>query len=502
MTTVTKTLFLGIGAVLLSAPLSLAVVVPQQKPAGACDAVWDLGDASGTPGAGKAPYVLDCQDGDSSCDQDGAQNNSCTIEVAACIGTTAVSGCTANALTAPVKVKKLGKISGLVPPSGTSGADCGTPGRLTLALRKGGRKPSKPFVLTLTSKSSAGKGLNRVKVRCVANTGGGGGGASQCEAKPAGVPRELIFTVPATGSDLDNGISGASHNFPIVNGSQLHQCLSNCDGTTDSLCDMNGPIGEGTSNGVTFGAPLPLLASNVNVCVVNRFREPLSGTVDLATGEVLNGNVPLFSDVYVRLSDTANICPRCTNGRCTGNSKRDGQPCTVNGRVTVVGSGGDTNYDLSSDCQPAGQPAGSLNILLPLTTESSSKTGPTPCAGEVGQRADDQCVGGAACVAACSASPPAKGGIHQTCCANDPNKPCFPTRGGGTMTRQGARSVPQPAWPDPTYPKTTPAGQAALLAGTFCIGVTGDTTVDGTTGLPGPGAILLPADLELIAGGQ
>jgi hypothetical protein len=45
-----------------------------------------------------------------------------------------------------------------------------------------------------------------------------------------------------------------------------------------------------------------------------------------------------------------------------------------------------------------------------------------------------------------------------------------------------------PPWPDASYPKSA----AATLVATFCEPVTGTNVVDGTTGLPGPGALILP----------
>jgi len=54
--------------------------------------------------------------------------------------------------------------------------------------------------------------------------------------------------------------------------------------------------------------------------------------------------------------------------------------------------------------------------------------------------------------------------------------------------RTGTPGPPVPRWPDPTYPKS---GDTALVA-TFCEPATGTGTVDLTTGLPGPGALILP----------
>ena len=50
-------------------------------------------------------------------------------------------------------------------------------------------------------------------------------------------------------------------------------------------------------NGPVFGAPLPLLASNVPVCVVNRYKDPITGTANYDTGDI-NLHVTLLSDVF------------------------------------------------------------------------------------------------------------------------------------------------------------------------------------------------------------
>jgi len=80
-----------------------------------------------------------------------------------------------------------------------------------------------------------------------------------------------------------------------------------------------------------------------------------------------------------------------------------------------------------------------------------------------------------------------KGGLSQLCCNNNTNKPCHPLANGGTLTRTGSITAPQPPLPDATYPKTN----GGVLAATFCIPATGTNTIDSVTGLPGPGAILL-----------
>jgi hypothetical protein len=58
---------------------------------------------------------------------------------------------------------------------------------------------------------------------------------------------------------------------------------------------------------------------------------------------------------------------------------------------------------------------------------------------------------------------------------------------GGELTRTGRAEPPTPALPDTTYPKTG----MGVLGAVFCEGSTSVTTIDRTTGLPGPSALLL-----------
>jgi len=321
------------------------------------------------------------------------------------------------------------------------------------------------------------------------------GGGTQCTREAPGLPARIVLQVWNTGSDLDLGFNGADHNFTVTAQSKLEYCLTGCDATSNPVCTASGATGEGTDNGPTFGAPLPLFASGVAVCVVNRFRDPdITGTFDLRSGD-LQSTVNLLADTYVRLGKNDLVCPRCDIGRCVG-GKRDGQPCTVNGTATVLGSG-PPEYNLSTDCLPEGEPASSLPIDLPLTTGiATSPPGPVPCASAVGQRFDDSCASDATCIPTCSSEIAPKGGINQTCCSTDPNLPCFPTKSGGSIVRTGTPAPPTPAWPGPTWPKTS---EGSRLVATFCVPRTGDSAVDGTYGLPGPGAIILPVTQSVSA---
>jgi hypothetical protein len=163
--------------------------------------------------------------------------------------------------------------------------------------------------------------------------------------------------------------------------------------------------------------------------------------------------------------------------------------------VTVANAAGNRLYTLSPDCPPGGTPAGTITIGLPLSTGTSVLSGSRPCPGQTQDAAANCGACGTICTgSACVSGPPAgpcvdvKGGIAQNCCANNTQLPCFPTANNGQIVRTGSASPPVPPFPDPTYPKT---GSLTLVA-TYCEGTAGSSVVDVVTGLPGPGALVLP----------
>src|SRR4030095_15820099 len=140
-------------------------------------------------------------------------------------------------------------------------------------------------------------------------------------------------------------------------------------------------------NGATFGAPLPLLASGVPVCVVNSFTgSKITGlTADMSNGAIMGGRVNLRSGVF--LTSATQVCPRCSGsdvgqaGTCDSGG-RSGRACTTSGVVNVANAAGNKTYTLSPDCPPSGSPAGSIPIGLPLTSATSTLSGAPPCAGQ------------------------------------------------------------------------------------------------------------------------
>src|SRR5262249_29695472 len=151
-------------------------------------------------------------------------------------------------------------------------------------------------------------------------------------------------------------------------------------------CDMTASVGAGTPNGDTFGAPLPLLAANVPVCVVNEWNPTVgapSGTINPLTGDA---NFQINLTAKVHLTTATNICPRCTNNKCDSGPTAN-RAGAVDGVLVVVQSlGANKSYTLSRDCPPdPGALAAPLDIRLPLTTGTAILGGPTPCTANRGE---------------------------------------------------------------------------------------------------------------------
>jgi hypothetical protein len=90
-------------------------------------------------------------------------------------------------------------------------------------------------------------------------------------------------------------------------------------------------------------------------------------------------------------------------------------------------------------------------------------------------------------------------GIDQACCQTGTTtggvpiiNGCFGEDRPGTdedfdIVRNGTPAIPQPAWPDPTYPKIATDG---TVVSAFCVPPTNANTINTPIGLGGPGAIL------------
>jgi hypothetical protein len=476
--------------------------------------------------------VVRCTDNDPSCDLNPALG-SCGFKVAACINQTDnMPTCIPPGPAAPLKaVRPKGRVKrlGLVPPADLASSTCGP--SIDVAVNLRGRKRQKrgnlKLVMRTISPVKPRKDVDKVRLICNPCTGANCESvtttttlpAPLCGPNPDGGPDEAFLATADDGTDLDNGWTGVAHNFPVDPRASIRLCLSGCDGTTNPVCDASGATGAGSINGTTFGPPLPLVANLVPVCVVNNYQPgPVTARFNVQTGDVLPDaplSVNLFSDTHFTSPD--NVCPSCTGpnantygdpGTCNS-GQNQGQACTIESILDVVQPGNTRTYRLSSACPPSrGDFAGRLNINLRLTTGTSSLMGPTPCVRQPGEPAgvtvqDDSCHG-TPCSAACTGNAcvrrnannecvDSKGGIAQVCCSDNPASPCFPTANGGVITRTGRADPPRASngltWPDLTYPKVSHDG---ILVATFCEGATGTGTINGSTGLPGPGALILP----------
>jgi hypothetical protein len=96
-----------------------------------------------------------------------------------------------------------------------------------------------------------------------------------------------------------------------------------------------------------------------------------------------------------------------------------------------------------------------------------------------------------------------RGGLSQRCCNGQTVVPChptFPAQGGNPAgpgierTGRAVASLTPTPWGDDQYPKTA---SGSVLVSTFCEAATGDGTVDITTGLPGPGALVFNTDATI-----
>jgi len=448
---------------------------------------------------------VECTDGDPACDADGIADDRCTFVFAVCEFNVdpSLPLCRPESIVhfhrpflAPSIVRRLSVLH--LPRPGATSTTCAPDSRVVVPLKHG--RPRRALVMLIGSAKRPRRDVDVFYLRCNPSP------RSPCPPNPAGGPRELDTVEAASGGDLDNGTTGISHNFPIPQGATLKYCLSDCDGASQPVCQATGPTGKGSLNGETFGPPLPLFSSNVPVCVVNRFADPVNkAVVNVQTGifDATTTPVHLKSDVYLTNSPPKDVCPICTGssigatGTCDSGPNQ-GQSCTVEGIVIVNNPPAVVNkkYTLSSSCPPdPAQFKATLDITLPLTNDpakpstlAANAAGSFPCPG---QTQHDEC-GGTPCNVDCSGTKPLRGGLNQVCCASDGTTPCFPTSpasGSQPIVRTGAASPPTPSW----VPNQTTSATAAnnVLAATFCEAATGSSIIDTTAGLPGPGALLL-----------
>ena len=208
-------------------------------------------------------------------------------------------------------------------------------------------------------------------------------------------------TSPAT--LLDVGWTGIAHGTPVVSNGDVTVGLSGCAAERPcGVCAMNGPIpnagateihnrrctndtsirctddtpclGGGGTCEYYFGTTLPLSAGGVTTCALNQFNGPITGTVNVETGDAATTAL-VTSRVYVGIAIDS-PCPVCVGdptinddlqgGTCAGGA-RDTLACDANGTVPARPDFGSR----SLDCPPN---PGALIATLPIDLSGGTAT--------------------------------------------------------------------------------------------------------------------------------
>ena len=445
-----------------------------------------------------------CTDGDSSCDV-GTTKDQCDILVGVCLNNDdpRFLECTPRGVSAggvTVRSKRVDQnqiealqeaIEAILPADATTNG-CSHPVTISVPVKKKANGASRAGTRTIKLKlkpETGKKDRDKLMLHCVPPPAL----PPNCPVNPDGGPSRLTFTVGA-GADLDAGWSGMSHNFQVPQGTNFFVCLEGCDLGSNPVCTGTGETDAdgdtGAINGETLGPPLPV-GGDVPVCIVNEYREDIVlNSFDLQSGEA-SVEIRLAASVYASSSPTQ-PCPICkappaigSRGRCVGGSK-NGKRCVVEG-LSAYGNVSGTCHPIQEDRLDV------LQVDLDLTTGPATSVAQEDCTLEgnchcTGQRKTNDCD------TSCSSDQCPSGietGVDQLCCSRDGAKnACF----AEDITRTGIAVAPTPAWGDSSYPKTI---EGARFVDTFCVppSISGILTL--VTGLPGPGAIILPGSVVL-----
>jgi len=306
----------------------------------------------------------------------------------------------------------------------------------------------------------------------------------------------LIATTTSLGdSDLDTGFTGIAHDSVATEEAQVKV---NMDCPDLVNCTINDPSLIGTN----FGSPLPLSSGGVPTCIINQFREAVTGTYNCADGSSASA-VKLKSSVFL-VQDIAKPCPLCV-GDPTPNDGVKGGTCESGktpGAACEVGGISPTFGPTSNDCLPTGSSVGELDIDLdPLTTGSVSRSAGTNCLSTASPPGSCYCekqVQPNSCLdGVCPASNQCENGPIDGLCSNQQFRSC--RSGTGTEDCEeifpgsgNCIDKPRPCFGTTISRQGTPGTQQGVLASIFCIPATRAAAINTTAGLAGPGALTLP----------
>ena len=332
----------------------------------------------------------------------------------------------------------------------------------------------------------------------------------------------------------------------------INRFTINCTGTACTLGPTSTAPGSGvecTDTGCNFGLVLPVVNGGLSTCVVNTFKEPVTGTLTNTAGGAVTLDVLLNSHTILT-GDMAQPCPICrvgsggTGAACTGTpaspcngfcdrganrtlacTSRNSQgltndcppPNDVVGTQRCYGGTGDNNVCTSASTCGGGtcsQFVGDLeNDLFPLTTGLAEKSaadgvfcpgqdGPGAfltgriCDNTSGANSGIICTGDAGCAGGQCATKLCLGG------SNDGKECAFPadcpSPGVCSKIAELARDIRESG--QTLSGSLLPAGTTRnlRLASVFCIPATTSLPVNGAADLPGPGATSLRSTLRIL----
>lgn len=308
------------------------------------------------------------------------------------------------------------------------------------------------------------------------------------------------------GSDLDLGWTGMSHNSVATHDVAV---------STNLDCFAGGCVIDGSDLvGRSFGSPLPLSAGGVAMCVLNSFREAVTGTWDCDSG-CSESSVKLRSRVFLE-RDTDRPCPPCVGdpapndgikgGTCDGGTT-PGAACDVGGISDLFQNAAGAGPDFgttSNDCLPAGRSVGDLDVdLTPLTTGTVSVVANVNCLSPAFPPGSCFCprqVQPNTCNplgATCPPSGVCELGPIDGVCEGQPFRQCRSGTGSEDCDAvfPGAGSCidqPRPCFGTNVSRTGICGTQESSLVSFFCVPATSAAAINVTVGLPGPGAITLP----------
>jgi hypothetical protein len=302
--------------------------------------------------------------------------------------------------------------------------------------------------------------------------------------------------------EVDSGWTGIAHDLRILEGAGFVSELTACGAAGDARCEL-----FARTAGTPFGAPSPIDAGGIPVCVVIDYASDVVGHVDLATGALTESARVAIAVHADGLPDAP--CPAC--------EPHQGEPalgaagvCAAGanaGGACVVGGLADPAYGhqrgTSSDCPPASAPVGRFLTNGTATTGTVELAAVLPCAHGGGACwCADQDRANACHDGVCTATPEggvcAAGPVDGRCrlevlrhCIDDLDCPAA----GDACEDHPRRCFPDVIHLAGTLDPPVDAVAHPTLVGAFCM-ASASAAVNRAAGYPGPTTFVWPAEVR------